>query len=344
MATSALGMGYDKPDLAFVVHFQSPGSPIAYYQQIGRAGRALDTAAVVLLRGHEDRDIQDWFIETAFPDQVDAEAVVAFLESQDEPVGVGRHRADRQPAPLPPGRDAQGARGRGGGRPPRREVVPHRAGRGPTTPTGSSGSPPSAAGSRRPWTSSAPRTAASCSSCWPSSTTRPPGRAAGAATARRWRRSRSTRPRWPGPSSSSGVSPCSSSPGASGRRAWTRYGAGSRPSSWSRRAGPSACGPTAAGAPASAPGARPGPTPTSWWAPPPDWSTAGRPAPAPTWVTAVPSADRPEVAAFAEALADALDLPFVAVVSAGPGQGPAVDSGEQRPAGPQRARGLRRRG
>ena len=82
VATSALGMGFDKPDLAFVVHYQSPGSPIAYYQQVGRAGRGLDSAVGLLLRGHEDADIQDWFIRVAFPPQVDAEAVIGILAEE----------------------------------------------------------------------------------------------------------------------------------------------------------------------------------------------------------------------------------------------------------------------
>ncbi|NNH53708.1 RecQ family ATP-dependent DNA helicase [Promicromonospora citrea] len=67
VATSALGMGFDKPDLAFVVHLGAPSSPIAYYQQVGRAGRGVDQALVVLLPGAEDKAIWDWFGEQGFP-------------------------------------------------------------------------------------------------------------------------------------------------------------------------------------------------------------------------------------------------------------------------------------
>ena len=83
VATSALGMGFDKPDLAYVIHFQSPGSVISYYQQVGRAGRQLETSVGVLLRGSEDTDIQDWFITTAFPTAAECEQVLDALENHD---------------------------------------------------------------------------------------------------------------------------------------------------------------------------------------------------------------------------------------------------------------------
>jgi ATP-dependent DNA helicase RecQ len=67
VATVALGMGFDKPDLGFVIHFQRPGSVVAYYQQVGRAGRAVESAFGILLSGREDDEIQEYFINSAFP-------------------------------------------------------------------------------------------------------------------------------------------------------------------------------------------------------------------------------------------------------------------------------------
>ena len=86
VATSALGMGFDKPDMCFVIHFQSPGSPIAYYQQVGRAGRSLEESWGVLLSGREDLDIQEYFIYNAFPPGNLAERVVELLEKGVEPM------------------------------------------------------------------------------------------------------------------------------------------------------------------------------------------------------------------------------------------------------------------
>ena len=88
VATSALGMGFDKPDLGFVVHLGAPSSPVTYYQQVGRAGRATNSADVLLLPGSEDQEIWRYFATKAMPTRQRAASVLEALAASDVPLSV----------------------------------------------------------------------------------------------------------------------------------------------------------------------------------------------------------------------------------------------------------------
>ena len=100
VATSALGMGFDKPNLGFVVHLGAPSSPVAYYQQVGRAGRATESADVLLMPGHEDADIWHYFATASMPSPSKASAVLSALG--DEPLSTPalEARVDIRRTPL----------------------------------------------------------------------------------------------------------------------------------------------------------------------------------------------------------------------------------------------------
>ena len=88
VATSALGMGYDKPDLGFCVHLGSPDSPVAYYQQVGRAGRAIESAEAVLLPAETDERIWEYFATAAIPEERHVTPVLDALVHEGAPMSV----------------------------------------------------------------------------------------------------------------------------------------------------------------------------------------------------------------------------------------------------------------
>ncbi len=93
VATTKLGMGYDKGDISFVIHYQSPANIVAWYQQIGRAGRNLDDAFIFLMHGKEDDDINNYFIDTAFPSEDESSGVYTAVAEGE---GLSRPEIERK--------------------------------------------------------------------------------------------------------------------------------------------------------------------------------------------------------------------------------------------------------
>jgi ATP-dependent DNA helicase RecQ len=91
VSSVALGMGFDKSDLHFVIHYQLPSNLINYYQQIGRAGRGVDKAHIILMHGDGDEDIQEYFIDSAFPSQRQVSATLDALRFNE---GLGRQELE----------------------------------------------------------------------------------------------------------------------------------------------------------------------------------------------------------------------------------------------------------
>ena len=309
-------MGFDKPDLGFVVHYQRPSSPIAYYQQVGRAGRAVENAYGILLSGREDDAIAEYFMSTAFPPAARMRDILAALEATDSatikslqasvnlPYGQIEKAlkllevdgaVDPRAGPVHAHRGALGA-GRGLGR------------------GGPRGAPPRAgddAGLRRHrpsagWRSwagcSTTRRPATCGHCandggvrWPR-TVSPPLVQAAVAFLRRDVRGIDPRRQWP-----EGGQDREAQRDRAGAVHPGRPGVGEGRGPGDRRR--SRAG--RAGSRTTSPGAAQEVIRGRW-----------RPNPMPEWVTAVPSATRPgSVEAFAQRLATVLGLPFAACLT-----------------------------